>query len=443
MERKLPLVAVVGRPNVGKSTLVNRIAGRGEAIVERVPGVTRDRLYLPASWNGVDFLVVDTGGLDPVADDGLSRAVGEQALRAVREADLVLFVVDAKVGVTPLDQEVADVLRREGKPVLLVANKVDNRREEARALEFYSLGMGEPFPVSAMHGRNVGDLLDLVTEQLPPVEEMEEAAEETVVAIVGKPNAGKSTLFNRLIEEERAIVSEVPGTTRDAVDTVVEREGRRYRFIDTAGWRRRAKVKESVEFFSLVRVWRAIDRAQVVLLVIDASQGVTDQDQHIAARIQEDGRACVLVLNKWDLIKGKGKAQEVVRDAEEKLHFVSYAPLVSVSALTGKGVEHLFPIIDSVRESWLSRVKTSSLNSMLREVLEKTPPPSKKGKKLNIYYVTQARTAPPHFVFFVNDPDLVTPAYSRFLEKRIRELFGFLGAPIRLTFRPRPRRPRV
>jgi GTP-binding protein len=436
-------VAVVGRPNVGKSTLVNRIAGRGEAIVERVPGVTRDRLYLPASWNGVDFLVVDTGGLDPVADDGLSRAVGEQALRAVREADLVLFVVDAKVGVTPLDQEVADVLRREGKPVLLVANKVDNRREEARALEFYSLGMGEPFPVSAMHGRNVGDLLDLVTEQLPPVEEMEEAAEETVVAIVGKPNAGKSTLFNRLIEEERAIVSEVPGTTRDAVDTVVEREGRRYRFIDTAGWRRRAKVKESVEFFSLVRVWRAIDRAQVVLLVIDASQGVTDQDQHIAARIQEDGRACVLVLNKWDLIKGKGKAQEVVRDAEEKLHFVSYAPLVSVSALTGKGVEHLFPIIDSVRESWLSRVKTSSLNSMLREVLEKTPPPSKKGKKLNIYYVTQARTAPPHFVFFVNDPDLVTPAYSRFLEKRIRELFGFLGAPIRLTFRPRPRRPRV
>jgi GTP-binding protein len=391
----------------------------------------------------VDFLVVDTGGLDPVADDGLSRAVGEQALRAVREADLVLFVVDAKVGVTPLDQEVADVLRREGKPVLLVANKVDNRREEARALEFYSLGMGEPFPVSAMHGRNVGDLLDLVTEQLPPVEEMEEAAEETVVAIVGKPNAGKSTLFNRLIEEERAIVSEVPGTTRDAVDTVVEREGRRYRFIDTAGWRRRAKVKESVEFFSLVRVWRAIDRAQVVLLVIDASQGVTDQDQHIAARIQEDGRACVLVLNKWDLIKGKGKAQEVVRDAEEKLHFVSYAPLVSVSALTGKGVEHLFPIIDSVRESWLSRVKTSSLNSMLREVLEKTPPPSKKGKKLNIYYVTQARTAPPHFVFFVNDPDLVTPAYSRFLEKRIRELFGFLGAPIRLTFRPRPRRPRV
>ncbi|MEJ5187488.1 MAG: ribosome biogenesis GTPase Der, partial [Candidatus Geothermincolales bacterium] len=230
---KLPLVAVVGRPNVGKSTLVNRIVGRGEAIVERVPGVTRDRLYLPANWNGVDFLVVDTGGLDPVADDGLSRAVGEQALQAVREADLVLFVVDSKEGITALDQEVAEVLRREGKPVLLVANKVDNRREESRALEFYSLGMGEPFPVSAMHGRNVGDLLDLVTEALPPSEPLEEAGEETVVAIVGKPNAGKSTLFNRLIEEERSIVSEVPGTTRDAVDTVVEREGKRYRFIDT------------------------------------------------------------------------------------------------------------------------------------------------------------------------------------------------------------------
>lgn len=436
------MVAVVGRPNVGKSTLVNRIVGRGEAIVERVPGVTRDRLYLPASWNGVDFLVVDTGGLDPVADDGLSRAVGEQALQAVREADLVLFVVDSKEGITALDQEVAEVLRREGKPVLMVANKVDNRREEARALEFYSLGMGEPFPVSAMHGRNVGDLLDLVTEALPPSEPLEEAGEETVVAIVGKPNAGKSTLFNRLIEEERSIVSEVPGTTRDAVDTVVEREGKRYRFIDTAGWRRKARVKESVEFFSLVRVWRAIDRAQVVLLVVDASQGVTDQDQHIAARVQEDGRACVVVLNKWDLLKGTGKSSEVVRDAEEKLHFVSYAPLISVSALTGRGVEHLFPIIDSARESWSSRVKTSSLNSMLREVLEKTPPPSKKGRKLNIYYVTQARTAPPHFVFFVNDPDLVTPAYSRFLEKKIRELFGFMGSPIRLTFRPRPRKPR-
>ncbi len=440
MERRLPLVAVVGRPNVGKSTLVNRIAGRGEAIVERVPGVTRDRLYLTASWNGLDFVVVDTGGMEPGADDGLTRAVGEQALQAVRESNLVLFVVDAKEGVTPLDQEVAEVLRREGKPVLLVANKVDNRKEEARALEFYSLGMGEPYPVSAMHGRNVGDLLDLITERLPRVDVEEEVADETVVAIVGKPNAGKSTLFNRLIEEERAIVSEVPGTTRDAVDTVVERQGKRYRFIDTAGWRRKSRVKEKLEFFSLVRVWRAIDRAQVVLLVIDATQGVTDQDQHIAARIQEDGRACVVVLNKWDLIKGTGKAHEVVKDAEEKLHFVSYAPVISVSGLTGKGVEHLFPIIDSVRQSWGSRVKTSALNSMLREVLEKTPPPSKKGKRLNIYYVTQARTSPPHFVFFVNDPDLVNQAYARFLEKKIRELFGFMGAPIRLTFRPRPRK---
>ncbi len=440
MRADLPLVAVVGRPNVGKSTLVNRMVGHGDAIVESRPGVTRDRNYFTASWRGRDFRVVDTGGLDPVAEDGLAQAVGRQAMQAVREADLVLMMVDACEGITAADEEVAEALRRAGKPVILVANKVDNQRREDDAVEWYSLGMGDPWPVSAMHGRNIGDLLDAVVEALPePLEEGEDEEEtgETVVAIVGRPNVGKSTLFNRLIREERSIVSEIPGTTRDAIDTRVEVEGRAYRFIDTAGWRRRTRVKEGVEFYSLVRVWRAIDRAQVVLLVVDASQGVTEQDQRIAARIREDGRACVVVLNKWDRVKAEGNPREAFEDAREELRHVAYAPFLRVSGLTGAGVKRILPAVDRVRRAWESRVQTSHLNELLHRVLSQTPPPSRRGRRLQIYYLTQARTAPPQFVFFVNRPDLADPSYERFLERKIRESFDFEGSPLRIVLRSR------
>ncbi len=438
MASNLPLLAVVGRPNVGKSTMVNRLVAKGDAIVERDPGVTRDRNYFTASWRGRDFRIVDTGGMDPASDEKLTRAIGKQAMLAVEEADLVLMMVDAAEGMTAADEEVAEALRRAGKPVILVANKADNQRQEDEAVEWYSLGMGEPWPVSAMHGRNIGDLLDMIVENLPeaPREEGEEAP-ETVVAIVGRPNVGKSTLFNRLLREERAIVSDVPGTTRDAVDTVLEVGGAVYRFIDTAGWRKRTKIREGVEFYSQVRVWKAIDRAQVVLLVIDAEQGVTEQDQRIAARVKDDGRACVVVLNKWDRVKAAGNAQTVYEDAGEQLRFIAYAPMLRVSALTGLGVSRLLPVVDRARQAWESRIQTSRLNDLLRRVLSQTTPPARRGKRLQMFYLTQARTAPPQFVFFVNRPDIASPAYERFLERKIRESFGFTGTPIRVALRSR------
>jgi GTP-binding protein len=438
MASNLPLVAVVGRPNVGKSTMVNRLVSKGDAIVERDPGVTRDRNYFTASWRGRDFRIVDTGGMDPVSEEQLTQAIGKQAMLAVEEADLVLMMVDAAEGITAADEEVAQELRRTGKPVLLAANKVDNQRQEDEAVEWYSLGMGEPWPVSAMHGRNIGDLLDMVVESLPETpQEAEEERPETVVAIVGRPNVGKSTLFNRLLREERSIISDIPGTTRDAVDTVLEVGDITYRFIDTAGWRKRTKIKEGVEFYSQVRVWKAIDRAQVVLLMIDASQGVTEQDQRIAARIKDDGRACAVVLNKWDQVKATGNAQTVYEDAVEKLQFISYAPFLRVSALTGSGVSRLLPVVDRVRQTWESRIQTSHLNDLLQRVLSQTTPPARRGKRLQMYYLTQARTAPPQFVFFVNRPDIASPAYERFLERKIRESFDFGGTPIRVVLRSR------
>lgn len=434
----LPLVAVVGRPNVGKSTMVNRIVARGEAIVEKEPGVTRDRNYFLASWRGRDFRIVDTGGLDPVSDEELTRAIGRQAMLAVEEADVVIMMVDAAAGITGADQEVAEYLRRCGRPVILAANKVDNQRQEEEAVEWYSLGMGEPWPVSAMHGRNIGDLLDAVVDLLPPAAPAEEPrGEETVVAVVGRPNVGKSTLFNRLLKEERTIISDIPGTTRDAIDTVLETDYGSYRFIDTAGWRKRSRVREGVEFYSLVRVWRAVDRAQVVLLVIDASQGVSEQDQKIAARIKDDGRACVVVLNKWDLVKGTGRGPEVFEQAREELQFISYAPILRVSGLTGAGTQRILPAVDLSKRNWEARIQTSQLNEFLHRVLAQSPPPTRRGKRLQMYYLTQARTAPPHFVFFVNRPSLADPAYERFLERKIRESFEFEGTPIRISLRSR------
>lgn len=381
---------------------------------------------------------MDTGGLDPAAEEQLSRAIGRQAMIAVEEADLVLMVADAAQGITAADEEVAQALRRSGKEVILVANKVDNQRLEDEAVEWYALGMGEPWPVSAMHGRNIGDLLDAVVERLPEPSAGESGEEAgTVVAIVGRPNVGKSTLFNRLLREERSIISDIPGTTRDAVDTVLAVGDVTYRFIDTAGWRKRTRIREGVEFYSQVRVWKAIDRAQVVLLVIDASEGVTEHDQRIAARVKEDGRACVVVLNKWDQVKECGEAKGAYENAREKLLFISYAPFLRVSAQTGSGVSRLLPAVDRVRGSWESRVATAQLNELLQRVLARTPPPARRGKRLQVYYLTQARTAPPQFVFFVNRPDLADPSWIRFLERKIREVFPFEGSPVRIVLRSR------
>ncbi len=381
---------------------------------------------------------MDTGGLDPESAHELTKAIGKQAMTAVEEADLVLMMVDAAEGITAADHEVAQALRRTGKPLILAANKVDNQRQEDEAVEWYKLGVGDPWPISAMHGRNIGDLLDIIVENLPEAPEAEgEAADETVVAIIGKPNVGKSTLFNKLLKEERSIISDMPGTTRDAVDTVIERDGKNYRFIDTAGWRRRSRIKDGVEFYSLVRAWRAIDRSQVVLLVLDASQGVTDQDQRIASRIKEDGRACIVVLNKWDLAKESGTSKAIYDDAVEGLHFISFAPFLRITALSGAGASRLLPAIDRVKENWESRIATAQLNDLLHRVLAKKPPPTSKGKRLNMYYLTQARTSPPQFVFFVNRPDLANPNYEKFLERMIRENFDFEGTPIRIALRSR------
>jgi GTP-binding protein len=439
------LVAVVGRPNVGKSTLVNRIVARRQAITEKDPGVTRDRNYYPAEWRGRAFQLIDTGGLDPGTEDGLQRKMGEQALMAVREADLVLMLVDGKEGLTSHDLEVAAVLRETGRQVLLAVNKVDDPRREAEyASDFHSLGFGDLFAISALHGLGIGDLLDAVTEALFPAGEgagqegFEPEAEKegpVTVAILGRPNVGKSSLFNRLIGQERSIIFDKPGTTRDTVDTEVMLGGRRLVFVDTAGWRRRTKIEESVEYFSLVRLWKVLDRAEVAILMVDASEGVTDQDQRIAARIKEDGIASVVVLNKWDLVKDAEEPRETLDEARYALRFIEYSPFLRVSALSGFGVNKIVPTLLRSHESWKRRIPTPQLNRLKEDIILHTPPSSRRGRHLQVYYVTQAGTGPPHFVFFVNNPALVRPDFQRYLERRIRETFDFTGTPIRVSFK--------
>ncbi len=436
-----PLVSIVGRPNVGKSTLVNRLISSQEAIVESEPGITRDRNYYEADWQGIKFRLIDTGGLDPLTSDELSQSIGRQAIHAARESDLILFLVDAADGVTPLDLEIAESLRPIGKPVLLVLNKADNRKiEEGATPEFYQLGLGDPIPISALHGLGIGELLDRVISHLPAVEEEEKAGEGITIAILGRPNVGKSSIFNRLIGEERSITCDIPGTTRDPVDTEIAINGKRYIFADTAGWRRRNRLSDKVEYYSLVRVWRTLDRSEVALLVIDASEGVTDQDQKIAARIREDGLASVVLLNKWDLVRKRPDCQDLLLDAQEKLHFISYSTFIRTSALTGLGMGKILPAVEEAHANWSSRIQTAQLNRLREELVLKSPPPSMRGRHLHIYYVVQARTAPPEFVFFVNDKRLVTQAYARFLERRLRETFTFSGSPIRIVFRGKKNR---
>jgi len=430
-----PLVAIVGRPNVGKSTLFNRLVEEPRAIVEDLPGTTRDRLYADAKWGGVAFTLIDTGGLVLWSEDGLTMQVRRQVELAMAEAEAILFLVDVTEGLTVADEEIAELLRVSQKPLFLVVNKADNEARRLAATEFYSLGLGEPYPISALHGTGTGDLLDALVASFPPREEVEEA-EGVRLAIVGRPNVGKSSLLNALLGWERAIVNESPGTTRDAIDTQMSWDSQLVTLIDTAGIRRRGRVQRGVEQYSVLRALRAIQRAHVVLLLLDAPEGVTAQDTHIAGYAMEEARGIVLVVNKWDLMK-EADLPEYAKGVRQAFRFIPYAPLLFVSALTGRRVGTVLETALRVYQERLCRVPTSGLNRLLREAVASHSPPSKRGKRLRFYYATQVEVDPPTFVFFVNDPQLVHFSYRRYLENRLREAFGFEGTPLRMHFRRR------
>jgi GTPase len=430
---QLPRVAIVGRPNVGKSTLVNRILGRRAAITQEQPGVTRDRVVYEADWSRRRFEVVDTGGWEPRAS-GLQARVVAQAERAMREADLLLFVVDATTGVTAEDAAIAARLRQGDVPVLLVVNKVDDTVAEPQASAFWSLGLGEPLPVSALHGRGSGDLLDALVERLPERPAAAAVQEAPALAIVGRPNVGKSSLLNRMAGAEVAIVDPTPGTTRDTVDSIVDHDGRRYRLVDTAGMRRSFQQAEGADYFALVRSFQAVDRADVALLVLEAPEGVTEQDQKVAVRAVEAGAGLVLLANKWDLMDDEARQRFEV-DLERRLHFVAWAPLLRTSARTGRNVDKVWKLVEEVLAARGHRVPTAALNRWLEEATARTPPPPVRGRSVKIRYVTQARVDPPEFVFFTTGP--LAPAYRRYLERDLRRAFGFQGTPLRVVDRVR------
>lgn len=449
-----PLVALVGRPNVGKSTLFNRLVGEPLAIVDGVPGTTRDRLIAEAEWTGHPFLVVDTGGIDPRVGGERPLSVGSaeyieqiraQAEMAIEDADVVLFLVDASSGVTPADMEVANLLRRKqriigGKPhppVLLVVNKADHESLRQQAAQFYELGLGEPHAISALHGLGIGDLLDEVVAHLPPAAEAEE--EEAVkIAIVGRPNVGKSSLLNRLVGEERAIVSPIAGTTRDAIDTPIEYQGIPITLIDTAGIRRRGRIEPGVEKYSVLRTLRAIERCDVALLMLDATTGVTAQDAHIAGYILEANKSVVVLVNKWDAVpKDSQTMQEYTQRIRQELNFMDYVPILFISAKTGQRVDQVLPLALKVQEERLAHLPTAHLNRILQAAQDAHTPTSRTGKSLRIYYGTQVRTDPPTFLIYVNDPKLAHFTYLRYLENCIRREYPFTGTPIRLVLKPR------
>ncbi|MFA5889450.1 MAG: ribosome biogenesis GTPase Der [Actinomycetota bacterium] len=436
---RLPVVAVVGRANVGKSTLINRILGRREAIEHPEPGVTRDRRGYAANWAGAEFTLIDTGGWEPRAR-GLTAKVRAQAERAAREADLILVVVDARTGITEDDLAVARGLRGTMTPIIVVANKVDTREIEDEVPGFDRLALGPAFPVSALHGRGSGDLLDVVVERISEVDSTapDSEGDALAVALVGRPNVGKSSLFNQLVGDERSIVHDLPGTTRDAVDTVAEIGGKRYRFIDTAGMRRRVKDAKGPEYYGLVRSLRAIDEADIAIQVVDVDEGVTEQDQKIANVISEAGCGAVVVLNKWDHVAGED-ADSVADDVRDALRFLSWAPIVRTSALTGRGIAKIAPAVEIVRASWEQRVATAELNAWLREGIEGLAlGTTERGRPVRIRYITQARTRPPQFVIFASGR--LTAGATRAVERRLRGRFGFEGTPIRIATRtPQPR----
>ena len=433
-----PVVAIVGRPNVGKSTLVNRLAGTNDAIVHESRGVTRDRSYHDADWNGREFILVDTGGIEPMkSDDVFSTSIRDQALAAAEEADVVLFVVDGSVGVTEEDESVARMLKRVKKPILLLVNKLDNpAREEERLWEFYSLGIGDPRPISAHHGHGTGDLLDEVVSLLPEEEDEDPGLypDALGVAIIGRPNAGKSSLFNKVIGSDRSIVSDIAGTTRDAIDTYIEREGRRYRLVDTAGIRKKSTVYENIEYYSMVRGLRAIDRADVALLVVESGVGMTEQDQKVANLAIERGCALVILLNKWDLLDDDYKREKALDTVARRMTLAPWAPMLRISALTGRSVEKIWKLIDEAAAERAKTISTSALNRFLTGLREFGHTIVDGKRRLRMHYVTQTGTNPPSFTFFVNHPDLVNDTYRRYVENRMRTEFGFKGTPIRLYF---------
>ncbi|NBI33168.1 ribosome biogenesis GTPase Der [Enterorhabdus sp. P55] len=432
----LPIVAVVGRPNVGKSTLVNRIAQVDEAIVHEMRGVTRDRSYHTADWNGVDFTLIDTGGIEMGGDDAFQGSITAQAFEATREADVIIFLVDGRTGINADDEEVARILRRSSKPIFLAVNKMDNPAREDGLWELYQLGLGDPWPVSAMHGHGTGDILDEVVAELRKLDlEPHEEVPAVNVALIGRPNAGKSSLTNKLTNNERSIVSDVAGTTRDAIDTMVEHDGELYRIVDTAGLRRKSQIDQDVEYYGFVRAMRAIDRADVALLVVDASIGLTNEDQRVAGYAAERGCAMVIVLNKWDLVEGPEAKADIRERIEDRMTFVGYAPVVAICALTGKKVDRIWSLIDEAYANYAKTIPTAQLNSFLSGIRESGHTISKGKAILRMKYVTQTSTCPPQFTFFCNRPDIVDDNYERYLENRLRETFDLTGTPIRLKFK--------
>ena len=433
-----PLVAIVGRPNVGKSMLFNKLTGQRTSIVEDTPGVTRDRIYGDCEWCGRHFSLVDTGGIEPDTDSDMLKFMRRQAEIGIELADAIIMVADVRSGVTAADQDVATMLRKSGKPVALAVNKCDSTGlVNPDAFEFYSLGIGDLFETSAVHGHGTGDLLDWVLENIPEDDGEEEDSDVIKVAIVGKPNVGKSSLLNRILGEERVIVSNVAGTTRDAIDSYFENESGKYCFIDTAGMRRKSKVDDAIEKYSNMRSISAIERADVCLILIDANDGVTEQDTKIAGLVHEAGKAAILVVNKWDAVENK--ETNTMRDMEAKvrqgLSYMLYAPVLFISALTGARVDKLFQLIQDVYAQNTMRITTGALNSLLADATARVQPPTDKGRRLKIYYMTQASSKPPHFVIFCNDARLFHFSYQRYLENQIREVFGLQGTPVRITIR--------
>ncbi len=437
----MALVAVVGRPNVGKSTLVNRLASSHKAIVDEEIGVTRDRNYINTDWAGKNFTIIDTGGMIFGGQEELADSIKAQAVLATEEADAIIFVVDSRVGPIKDDFEIAKILRGANKPVFVVVNKVDDVNKAYEAGEFNSLGLGEPFPVSALHGLGTGDLLDELARATHEDEKTESEEEGAIsVAIIGRPNVGKSSIFNRLIGSERVIVSDISGTTRDAIDTIIEREGSSYRFIDTAGLRKKSRI-EGVEYYGMVRALRAIDEADIALLIIDAEEGVTEQDQKVADMAERRGLGIIVVLNKWDLVKPE-RMERIFENLAKRLRFIEYSPVIKVSALKNKGFKKVFSTIDEVAAEFKKEISTSKLNALVQKIKAKGHTAQKGGKRLNLLYATQVKTAPPIFLFFVNDAGLVDVYFKRYLTNLIRESFGFLGVPVILRFTGKEKRTR-
>ena len=432
-----PLIAIVGRPNVGKSMLFNKLIGKRLSIVEDTPGVTRDRIYGESEWAGRKFRLVDTGGIEPNTDHQILAFMREQAQIAIDNADVIIFVTDIKTGLTASDQEVAGMLQRSRKPIVLAVNKMDSTGTiDPDFYEFYNLGLGDPVAISAVHGHGTGDLLDACFQYLPPDDGVEEDSDVVQVAIIGKPNVGKSSLTNKILGEQRVIVSNVAGTTRDAIDSYFENSCGKYNFIDTAGMRKKSKVDDTIEKYSVLRATMAIERSDVCLILIDAQDGVTEQDTKVAGLAHDAGKACIIVVNKWDLVEKDGKTMDRMReDIRRDLSYMPYAPILFISALTGQRVNRLFELINYVNDQAAVRITTGMLNSVLADAQTRVQPPTDKGRRLKIYYMTQVGVKPPHFVIFCNDKKLFHFSYQRYLENQIRSVFGLEGTPIHITIR--------